>query len=68
MSLYKLISGFLTRFLTGDVSHGGVYCSGLRDTWSIVNADGLDPGYTFSALNGPRHLVKRVRELRVKFF
>ena len=38
----------------------GVYYRGLRDAWSLVNTEDMDPGYTFSALKRPHQLVKRV--------
>ena len=50
----------VTRFLTGEVSLEGVYYQGLQDAWSLVNTEDLDPGYTFSALERPHQLVKRV--------
>lgn len=37
-----------------------MYYQGLRDAWSLVNTEDLDPGYTFSALQRPHQLVKRV--------
>ena len=50
----------IARFLTGEVSLEGVYYQGLRDAWSLVNTEDLNPGYTFSALQRPHQLVKRV--------
>ena len=49
----------VTRFLTGEVSLG-MYYRGLRDAWSLVNTEDVDPGYTSSALERPHQLVKRV--------
>ena len=37
-----------------------MYYQGLQDAWSLVYTEGLDPGYTFSALQRPHQLVKRV--------